>query len=354
MKVLFDVQQLYYVPQYAPVQSELEKRGVLCEYVFYKDVELHAQQLAVASSLGCKIYWVSNQLEARQLYLDIKPNWIVIGNYFDNLEEIHQFSKTALLSHGIGPKSCYYTVSDSNPSVRFVEGPYRTERLQEMYPSSKFVDAGYAKLDPIISGETNARSVKDLGLDPNKPTLLYAPTFYPSSLEVFSKGFPKEFSEYNIILKPHYFSLANPKYKGQKKRLEHWAKFDNVYLAGLDEVNILPFMGLSDLLISDASSTLFEFAALNKPIVWCDFYKLRWSYRGPFKYRFDKRMDQDLYEYADVSAHAGKYKGLKAAVDSQIKNPLEYEAKRKEYTLQLAGTVDGKVSHRIADYMVNN
>ena len=342
------------MPQYVPVQKELEKSGVECTYLFYRDPELNQQQLTVANTLNCPVMWVEDQHEARDIYLTDRPDWVVIGNYFDNLEDIHQYSKTALLSHGIGPKSCYYTVSDSKPTVRFVEGPYRTQRLQEMYPDSKFVDTGYAKLDPIVSGETDARSVKDLGLDPSKPTLLYAPTFYPSSLEAFSKGFPKEFSEYNIILKPHYFSLANPKYKGQKKRLKHWAKFDNVYLAGLDEVNILPFMGLSDLLISDASSTLFEFAALNKPIVWCDFYKLRWSYRGPLKYRFDKRMDQDLYEYADVSVHAERYKGLKAAVDSQIKNPLEYEARRKEYTLQLAGTVDGKVSHRIADYMVNN
>lgn len=352
MLVYFDVQQLYYIPQYAPVQKQLEKLGSECVYVFYYDHSLLKQQQAVAATLGVRIVWVKDQQEAREIYLNDKPDWLLIGNNFPELQEIHLNTKTGLLSHGIGPKACYYTVSDTKPTIRFVEGPYRTERLKKLYPESSFIDTGYAKLDPLMDSSNTMPPIDSYGLDPTKKTILYAPTFYPSSIECIPKSFPKEFSDYNIIVKPHYFSLANKKYRKQKARLESWSAFKNVYLAGIDDVNILPFMAVSDVLVSDASSTLFEFAALDKPVVWCDFYKLRFGYRGIFSFRFKERMDEDLYRYADIAVHAEKYSDLKLSVNSQIKRPEEKADIRAGYTNTLVGLVDGHVSNRIASYML--
>ena len=351
IKVYFDVKEPYYLPQYTPVANILESRGVTCTFVFYVK-QGHVQQQS--TQIDYNVIWVKDEHQARQLYLAKRPDWLLIGNYFQDLGQIHEYTKTALLSHGIGPKACYYTVSDAKPSVRFVEGPYRTQRLKKMYPEQVFVDTGYAKLDPVIRGDMDEVKPSYYGLDDSKKTILYAPTFYPSSIECFSKGFAKEFSEYNIILKPHYFSLVSEKYKKQRQLLESWATSDNVYLARENEVNILPFMVVSDVLISDASSALFEFTALDKPVVWCDFYKLRWGYRGLFKFRFRERMDEDLYKYADIAVHAKSYKELKSVVDSQMINPAEYQQSRKGYTLALAGVVDGKASGRIAHYMLNN
>jgi len=354
LKVYFDVQQLYYLPQYTPLQSLLEAAGVNCIYVFYKHAELFRQQELLIDELGLNVKWVENEAQARQLYIDDRPSWILIGNNFEGLDEVHKYSKTGLLSHGIGPKACYYTVSDSATSVRFVEGPYRTERLKGLYPNLTFLDTGYAKLDPVINGELNHLKPSSWGLDDNKKTVLYAPTFYPSSIECLPKNFAKEFSEYNVILKPHFFSLVNTKYKKQRLLLEYWAQAENVYLAGINEVNILPFMAVADVLVSDASSTLFEFSALDKPVVWCDFYRLRWAYRGLFSYRFKKRMDEDLYKYADIAVHASSYKELKGCVDSQIEKPGLLASKRAKYTMALAGKVDGKSGQRIVDYILTS
>ena len=354
MNIFFDVQKSYYLPQYLPIKKMLDKSGIFCRFVFYSNSEFVLQQRQLVASLQLDVIWVDGEDEARLLYLKEKPDWIFIANYFSGLSEVNRFSKTALVSHGIGPKACYYDVSDSATSVRFVEGPYRTQRLKDMYPKQTFIDTGYAKLDPIVNGDMSLLKPSNWGLDNSKKTILSAPTFYPSSIECLPKNFPKEFSDYNVILKPHYFSLANTKYKKQKRLLEIWAKSDNVYLAGLDEVNIIPFMAVADVLISDASSTLFEFAALNKPVVWCDFYKLRWGYRGLLKYRFKKRMDEDLYKYSDIAIHAKTYQELKACVDSQIQSPEAFAPERTKYTLALAGKVDGQCSKRIVDYILKN
>ena len=352
MQVYFDVSELYYMPQYAPICSALTAAGVDCCFVFYRNRGL--DDLISSFREEFEVSYVDSVDEAVSVYQAKKPDWIIFGNKIHSIEKVQKYSKTALVSHGIGPKSCYYTVSDMPTTVRFVEGPYRADRLRQMYPSQSFVDTGYAKLDPAINGDLSNLKPSDFGLDDTKKTILYAPTFYPSSIERFSRSFPLDFKHYNIILKPHYFSLSIDKYKKQKALLEHWSTFDNVYLAQVEESNILPFMAVSDALISDASSTLFEFAALDKPVIWCDFLKLRWGYRGILSFRFKKRMDQDLYKYADIAAHAKSYSQLLSVVDEQIRFPEQFSNQRAKYTLSLAGIVDGKVSERIVQYMLSH
>lgn len=354
MNVFFDVREMYYLPQYAPIVAILKGKGVSVTLVVYL-TEGHIDYQADLVSKVCPctpVEWVVDEGQARNFYVEKKPDWLVIGNSFESLSLIHKNTQTALVSHGIGPKACYYDVSGSATSVRFVEGPYRTERLQKMYPDQTFIDTGYAKLDPIINNEMPHIVPSYWGLDDSKKTILYAPTFYPSSIECFPDDFPEQFSEYNVILKPHYFSLANNKYEKQKRLLEKWAGYRNVYLADLGDINILPFLDVADVLVSDASSTLFEFAALNKPVVWCDFYKLRWGYRGLLRFRFKKRMDEDLYRYADIAIHANSYSNLKRCVDDQVSNPDSFAQQRRMYILDLAGKVDGQCSERIVSYIL--
>ena len=113
-------------------------------------------------------------------------------------------------------------------------------------------------------------------------------------------------------------------------------------------------MTISDLLVSDASSALFEFAALDKPVIWCDFYKLRWSYRGPLSYRFRSRMDSEINSYADICPHAERYEDLPSLVEDELQHPEKYSAKRKMYVRRLIGSTDGNVSKRIVNFLMDN
>ncbi|QBY03704.1 CDP-glycerol--poly(glycerophosphate) glycerophosphotransferase [Thalassotalea sp. HSM 43] len=350
MKVFFDVLHLYYLPQYIPVHKELSLRGIETHFVFYHGIfDDVIKQIIAKEQLS--VHWLDSDKQARDYYLQHKPNWIFFANAFKYLDDVHQVSKSAQLGHGIGPKASYYTKSDTAMTVRFVEGEYRCSRLREMYPNDEFVDVGFCKLDPIINGQQPGFDMQALGLDNNKPTLTYAPTFYPSSIEKFAKNWPDDFKQYNILLKPHYFSIAKEKYRKQKRLLEHWATFDNVYLAKVEDYSLVPFLASSDILISDASSALFEFAALNKPVVWCDFLKLRKSYSGPLKFRFNKRMDQDYGEYANIAVHAKDYKHLQQLVEQQYQHPEQLQEVRLSMSEKLAGTLDGKASQRIVDYL---
>ena len=354
MKIIFDVLHLYYLPQYLPVYQQLlsEQAGEAI-FVFYRNAhEDIIKNIILKEQLNH--IWVNNTEEARDFYHQEQATWVFFANAFAYLNKVHQVSKSVQLGHGIGPKASYYAKSDTPTTVRFVEGSYRTQRFNAMYPDDCFVNVGFCKLDPIINNDLQDISLAMLGLDPKKKTLLYAPTFYPSSIECFPKNWPELYNQYNIIIKPHYFSLSKESYKAQRLLLEHWSTFDNVYFAKVDDYSLVPFMAIADILISDASSALFEFSALNKPVIWCDFLKLRWSYRGIFSYRLKKRMDQDYGEYAAVAVHASAFKNLKSLVEQQIANPSELAATRLAMTEKLCGITDGKASSRIISYLRDN
>lgn len=355
MKIFFDVLHLYYFPHFRPVIQELAKARVEIGVLFYQEPQSDITEfLATFPNIHIFTKDTPSKSEVIDFYLNQKPNWVVFGNSFSAADKLNPTIKTAIIQHGIGPKATYYEVSRSPINFRFVESHYRCNKLQSMFPNKTFITTGYSKLDPIVNQTLDKPSLESLGLDPNKKTLLYAPTFYPSTIENFPKHWPQQFYDYNIIIKPHYFSYVNPKYGKQRRLLNHWATFDNVHLVSIESQSLLPYITTSDILLSEASSTMFEFAALDKPVIICDFVKLRWSYRGIFRFRLNNRIDSDFERYKSIASVAKQYTELKPMVIKNLEQPRLYQAKRHEFTKELVGRVDGKASVRIAEYILNN
>ncbi len=356
MKICFDTLHLYYLTQYLPVYHELAKRDISAEFLFYGFENNQSIAKRVITDENLSVKWVTSVTAAKDYYLRNYPDWVIFGNGFKLVAELPSSIKTAQLYHGIGMKSDVYQPSLMEMNIRFIEGPHYTEILSRRFPDRPTLEVGYAKLDPLF-GPTSHQHVADLikmGLSPQKPTLLYAPTFYPSSIEMMPEDLPAHFSKANLIVKPHLFTYSKKRYKKQRGLLRKWEQFDNCALVEPSFFNLLPFMNAADLMISDASSALFEFAALDKPVVWCDFLKLRWTYKGIFRYRLNRRMDASIRRYEDICHHAENVDSLKQAVWQQLENPDLYSEKRREYTARLIGTTDGRVSERIVDYLVDH
>ncbi|MFC1524142.1 CDP-glycerol glycerophosphotransferase family protein [Thermodesulfobacteriota bacterium] len=352
--ILFHVEHVYYLPQFLPVAKELDRRGADCRFTAIDSDSRNELLQCIADREGINLEIVGNNAAAVDLYNTHRPNWIVFGNIFRERKHLAPLIKTAMLYHGIGIKDCYYDAGLQEMDVRFVEGRYREKELLRRFPDCNVVRSGFAKLDPLADLAHPVCTLNDLKLSPERKTLLYAPTFYPSSIEKMARTWPADFPEYNIIIKPHQFSVNLPEYRNQKKLLAQWGHFSNVYLAGENDFSIVPFMACADILISDASSVLFEFAALNKPVIWCDFIKLRWSYRGVLNFRYKKRMDGNiLMKYKDIAAHVDRYSDLRTAVDQELKNPARYEKQRRQYSGEIVGDVSGKASVVISDYLLS-
>jgi hypothetical protein len=357
-RIFFDIPHTYYLPQYAPVIRILLERGVECHGVLYHDNDDALKEMA-ASGLGLELHWANSKNEALALYAKQTPRWVIFGNDFEQLKSIAPKTRTALVFHGSGTgiKSASLSPNLANFDVRFVSGPGRMPIFKERYPNVRLVEVGFAKLDPLRDPAELAKikfDLKALGLSPNKPTILYAPTFYPSSIRNMGAGFPSDFSDYNILIKAHDFTLHKKKYAHQLKKLNSWANAENVFLASSEEYSLVPFMASADLMLTDTSSAIYEFASLDKPVVICDFPHLRWSYRGPFRYRLKRRLDPSTEHLQAVAARAASYSKLKSIVEQHLREPSLLQSIRLKYSAEIMGNTDGQAAHRIAGVLLDD
>lgn len=352
ISVYFHAQHLYYLPQFLPVYELCKQNNINTKLIFtlqFSDKKL-LESIIIKEKLDH--LFTDNNETALELYNRDKPSWIIFGNTFDRIKEISNNIKTALIYHGIGVKECYYDKELTEMDIRFIEGDYRYQQIKKRFPDANLVTTGFSKLDPIINNTFDIKALqKQYGLDPEKKTILYAPTFYPSSIEKMDKDWPSVFSEFNIIIKPHQFSLTKKNYKRHVKLFKHWESFNNVYLASQVDYSLVPFMAVSDILVSEASSAMFEFAGLGKPVIWCDFVKLRWNYRGIFRYRYNQRMDKDILRYSDIAAHVIKYKELNKTLKQELNHLENHKEKRQQYSHELLGDIDGQASNLIYKYI---
>jgi CDP-glycerol glycerophosphotransferase (TagB/SpsB family) len=341
--LIFYVQYPYYYPHFLPISKEASKRGLKSLYILsLKQNTTLIEQIAKDENLE---YILGDE----KLY-EIKADNIFFANAIsiNNLD-----AKTIFLCHGTGTKNCDYLNALKNFDLIIVEGEYRYKKLQTEFSKeefSKVKQLGYSKLDDIlnITKEAKEEIYTKYNLDKNKKTILYAPTFFPASIEKMSDNFPQDFNKYNIIVKPHYLSLSRNRYKAQQKKFNKWAKYSNCKIMSVQEYSLIPFLTIADIMISDESSAIFEFTALNKPVILNRFLKLLWSYYLNPK-KLLKRLDSGIDIYRQIGDNANSYAQMIQMVNENLQNPQKYETLRKQYTKDICGVVDGKVSQRILD-----
>ena len=133
---------------------------------------------------------------------------------------------------------------------------------------------GYPKTDALVNGAWNRSAVlESLGLDPSRPTVLYAPTWSPaSSLNAMGKDLIAKLLalEANLIVKLHDRSRdvrerysGGVDWAGELEELFRLAP-SGVLAPGHD---ISPYLAAADLMITDHSSAGFEYLLRDRPIV---------------------------------------------------------------------------------------
>lgn len=197
---------------------------------------------------------------------------VIVG---DTVRDPRRYGKTLLcfVNHGTGIKNILYRNLRSHLQMRyqiFVEGDYRVERIRQagVEGISTVHKVGLPKLDPLFWSDYPSRVaiLHRLGLDPAKPTVLFAPTYKPTCIDVVREHIFRETLDYNLIIKLHHYSWRG-------KYAPHWhhrlyeravTQYPHAVLIPVDDYNILPYLYAADTLISEASSTMFDFLALDK------------------------------------------------------------------------------------------
>ena len=258
------------------------------------------------------------------------------------------------------------------------QGPYFTDRfneLKEKHGTFDVVETGWPKLDIYGQEKNNYHEEKELLLkkyNTNK-IILYAPTFSPSltsATDLFNdiENLAIE-TGYVILIKFHDLMSENL-IKSYKNLAE---KHKNIVFK--EEKNIIKFLILADILISDTSSVIYEFLLLNKPAIS---YKtisthIRWdnlTQKGQLTSSILSNLNNDTFEQqrkelngmyhpyqdgksAERMIAAVKTYVAKNGVPDQRKLPITRKVKIDAiFNRPISNIWNGKVKHKISAVII--
>lgn len=256
-----------------------------------------------------------------------------------------------LLNHGTGIKNILYRQLRAQPQTRyqiFVEGEYRVERIRQARAQgiSTVHKVGLPKLDPLFWPGFPSREtiLRRLGLDPAKPTVLFAPTYKPTCIDIVRERIVTDTTDYNLIIKLHQYSWRG-------KYAPHWhhtlyeravRRHPHAVLIPVDDYNILPYLYAADTLLSEASSTMFDFVALEKiGIIFVLPGEPLQHHDGEALLTDDP---QDFLQGAFL--HISHPDELRGAIAEALRHDPQRQARLRQYREYLFFGLDGQASQR--------
>jgi SAM-dependent methyltransferase len=253
----------------------------------------------------------------------------------------------------------------------FMYGPLQRQALSEhlaihcaaLPARLSLLDVGYTKSDDLLNGVLSREEVlRDLGLDPAKPTILYAPAYNAgASLREQGEAILESLCgmpDYNVIAKlpiecfdptTSVVITGGIDWVAVIGRLEQ--AYDNFRLDARFEAD--PAMAAADVLVTCVSSVAFEFLALGRPVVYIDTPKF---YRDTLAQWFPGR---DVSAWEDrTTVNAGREFGalvssvadLPCAIETALADREVTQPKRtdlRDYLLYNPGKATGAAVDQI-------
>lgn len=275
-------------------------------------------------------YWVVNSLvpeyimkKKNQIYIQtwhgtplkkLRYDIEVEGNVLNSIKEIRK-------RNDIDTKKIDYFLSPCKYSTEKFISAFNLKKLKK---ENIIVEKGYPRNANLLSyTEKDILELKkSLNIPMDKKVILYAPTFrdnqhqsckgYTYKLELNFDNLKKELEEeYVILFRTHYFisnSFDFDKYKNFIYNVSNYEEINDLYV-------------ISDILLTDYSSVFFDFAILNKPMLF-------------YMYDLDEYGDKLRGFYFDVNTLPGPIVKTEEGLIKEIKNINKYNKKYKEQYLE--------------------
>lgn len=276
----------------------------------------------------------------------------------DTLRNAPDYGETMLcfLNHGTGIKNILYRELAKVPNDKyqiFVEGEHRVNSLNTSgrLGKNEVHLIGLPKLDYYFQNKYNDREklLNNLGLDPKKKTIVYAPTYKPTSMFIIKDDLFENTQDYNLIVKLHPYSwmgkyASHNQHRVYERRVK---KYSHAVLLPFEEYNIVPYYAVADTLLSEASSTVFDFLALNKFGIIFDLpcNNLKHSDGEPLL-EIDNR---EFLKEAFIHINSGSQ--LQTAIEQSLNPTNKMIEKADEYRQGLFYNLDGKAAERFKNKM---
>lgn len=304
----------YAIPIGSPLEKEILKRGYEVKWFTYipeakKDIPQNSQVL-----------------DSIEDVIAYQPD--IILSMTDYVPDFLRGLKVQIF-HGFNPDK---REEDEHFTIRgfydlyCTQGPATTEKFkmqQKKYGHFEVIETGWSKMDSLF----NAGAEEDKILK-EKPVVMITSTFsHRLSLALQDDVF-KEIERLSSIGKYHFMVVLHPKLPVEI--IKKWKSLDGKYFTFFDTTNLNPLFKKADVMLSDTTSAIQEFALTQKPIV---------------TYRHNRPNS-----YIINVTEPGK---IEEALDYALTYPPEIIERIKKTAREIHPYTDGKSSIRVIDAVIN-
>ncbi len=287
-----------------------------------------------------------------QLALSAKPKIVVMAErtHFEQFRTAQPGTIVVWLRHGFASKGNFIpsvTASDfAGLNSQWVRDDLKSRGIK---PLIDFWVTGFVPADVIFQKEQPLpHDLNGAGFSPERKTVLYAPTYNETfnSFKALGRTWidevVNEIGEINIIIKPHPITPSR-----SQEWMEYWREAQtchrHVYLVEDSHANVYRYFNFADVLLSDASSVVFYFLGLDRPVVLvtdptrdldCGFYD----------------PDGPEWNWRELGVEVGSPRELAGAISNSLENPAYKSELRHKYAQRVFGNLtDGRSAERVAE-----
>jgi CDP-glycerol glycerophosphotransferase (TagB/SpsB family) len=279
--IMVDAFEPQYIPFCRPIVEMMRARGMhVSIYGVTQDIYFGKPMIGVYDVSRPK--WIRQQNLHIYNIADVYLAASIYGNAAKSVTRIQMFHNQPVKHVSYPERFINYF------NYFFTMGPRQEAYIKDMISGyanicelKKFIPVGYPKIDPLFQMvECRDLCNQKLGLDPNRKTILYAPSWDEGlSLREFGVQLIEALSHsnWNVIVRLHPASMVpknHPRYVAYTGGVD-WANMMQSLLVpscGLFSTHEDPAVVLaaSDLMITDNSSVAFEYIVLDRPMVFFD------------------------------------------------------------------------------------
>ncbi|MCX8037128.1 MAG: CDP-glycerol glycerophosphotransferase family protein [Candidatus Sumerlaeia bacterium] len=261
---------------------------------------------------GAQVIEENDLDELPQIDLWISADYRLPSRLLDRRSPARKACKVQIF-HGVSMKNGAIQENMKRFDKLCLVGP-RMKRLfieSQLYSpdADAFEETGMPKTDCLLDGSLDREVIfRKLDLQPDRPTVLFAPTWVKGSnlVDTLGMALMRQFAslDCNFLIKLHdsFFDPTKETINWQE-RLEQ-LRSERVRI--IRDPDCCPYLFISDLLISDASSIANEFTLLDRPLI------------------FMKVSSEILHHYKHADLEHGQESGWTISNATEFKSLLSY------------------------------
>lgn len=257
MRTVLFCEHKYAVTILSPLQDEADRTGKH-EVLWFVDARNIPD-----FPLKDTVRWTNS---IQEIY-DFSPEAVFVPG---NIVPYYLSGVKAEIFHGYAAEKKDHWVIRRYLDMYLTQGPFFTgpfEKLARKYKDFEVVETGWTRQDWIYKNLHTYDAYREELLTKygKSKIVLYAPTFSPSltSLPYIKDDLKRLAAEKDVLILFKFHPLTKAEWVEEYKQLA--SEVDNILW--IDDQNVTKYILLSDLMISDTSSVVYEFLLLDKPVI---------------------------------------------------------------------------------------